>query len=139
MGESKRLWGASNRGVGCLTEEYQVLGGWKVASDWGSSFTKIGLVGVIERSGSKLDSIMLHLDPYPFAHVLVDKGPTVVGLDHAHSYSKTFLLIFNERCSLMSNLIFTSVFGTMVINNGHKHWCDVITSNISPDDVILIL
>ena len=36
--------------------EYQGLVGWKGANDRGASLTKTGLVGVIEQSGSKLDS-----------------------------------------------------------------------------------
>ena len=82
---------------------------------------------------------LLYLDPYPFAHVRVDKGSTRVGLYHTYSSRITFSLIFNEQCSLKSKLVFTSVFGTMVRNNGHKRWCDVITSNMSVDDVIVIL
>ena len=35
--------------------EDQGLGGWKGASDRGENLTKKGLVGEIERSGSKLD------------------------------------------------------------------------------------
>ena len=82
---------------------------------------------------------MFHLDPYPFAYVRVDKSPTRVGIDHTYSSRITFSLIFNEQCSLKSNLIFRSVFGAMVRNNGHRRWCDVITSNMSVDDVIVIL
>ena len=81
--------------------------------------------------------MMVYLDPYPFAHVRVDKGTTRVGLDHTHYSRITFLLIFNEWCSLKSNLIPTSIFGTMVRNNVHKHSCDVITSSMSVDDVIV--
>ena len=36
--------------------EDQVLGGWKRASDQGASLTKIGLLGDIKLSGSKLDN-----------------------------------------------------------------------------------
>ena len=82
--------------------------------------------------------MMLHLDPYPFTHVRVDKGPTRVGLYHTYSSRMTFSLIFNERFSLKSNIIFTYIFGTMVSNNGHKRLCDVITSIMSVDDVIVI-
>ena len=81
---------------------------------------------------------MLYLDPYPFAHVQVDKGPTRVVLYHTNSSTVTFLLIFNECSSLKSNLIFMSVFGMMVRNNGHKRSFDVITSSMSVDDVIFI-
>ena len=83
--------------------------------------------------------IIFYLDPYPFAHVQVGKGTTMVGIYNTHPSRITFSLIFNERCSLNSNLIFTSVFGTIFRNNGHKLWCDVIISNMSPDDVIVIL
>ena len=82
---------------------------------------------------------MLHLYSYPFTNVQVEKGPTRVGVYHTYSSRITFLLIFNERCSLKSNLIFTSLFGTMIRNNGHKCWCDVITTNVSVNDVIVIL
>ena len=38
---------------------------------------------------------MLHLDPYTFAHVRVDKGPSRVGLDYTYSSRITSLFIFN--------------------------------------------
>ena len=81
---------------------------------------------------------MLHIDPYPFAYVRVDKRTTRVGLDHTYSSMTPFLLIFNEQCSVKSSIIFMSVFGLILRNNGQKRLCDVITSSMTVDDVIVI-
>ena len=63
---------------------------------------------------------MLELDPYPFAHVRLDKGPTRVGLDYTSSSLVIFSLIFNEQCSFTSKIVFTNVFVTVAKNNCYK-------------------
>ena len=57
----------------------------------------------------------------------------------------TFALIFNERCPFKFYMVFTSVFGTEVSNNGtavnidgHKRLCNVILSSMLFDDVIVV-
>ena len=57
----------------------------------------------------------------------------------------TFSLIFNERCPFKFYMVFTSLFGTGVSNNGtevnsngHKILYHIISSSMSFDDVIVI-